>query len=125
VRESLEDRASKPCRVYEVPRSDDVLVTVLSGDADYNPKIITRTTATVLLTVQTQVFVTHSYSVRGPRTVTMRSSGRDSTRSTLVAVGAVTDSVDLQLNIKSLPVLWLQRFETVESGWLASSTFVR
>jgi iron complex outermembrane recepter protein len=42
-------------------RSDDVLVTTPNGDADNNPKLLTRTTATFKPTDAFQIFLTHSY----------------------------------------------------------------
>jgi iron complex outermembrane recepter protein len=42
-------------------RSDDVLVTTPKGDADNNPKLMTRTTATFKPSEAFQIFVTHSY----------------------------------------------------------------
>jgi iron complex outermembrane recepter protein len=42
-------------------RSDDVLVTTPNGDADNNPKLMTRTTFTFKPTESFQIFATHSY----------------------------------------------------------------
>jgi iron complex outermembrane recepter protein len=42
-------------------RSDDVLVTTPKGDADNNPKLLTRTTATFKPSEAFQIFLTHSY----------------------------------------------------------------
>jgi outer membrane receptor protein involved in Fe transport len=42
-------------------RSDDVLVTTPKGDADNNPKLMSRTTATFKPTEAFQIFVTHNY----------------------------------------------------------------
>jgi iron complex outermembrane recepter protein len=42
-------------------RSDDVLVTTPKGDADNNPKLMSRTTATFSPTESFQIFATHSY----------------------------------------------------------------
>jgi outer membrane receptor protein involved in Fe transport len=42
-------------------RSDDVLVTTPNGDADNNPKLLTRTTATFKPNEAFQIFVTHNY----------------------------------------------------------------
>lgn len=47
-------------------RDDDALVLIPKGDADNNPKIITRTTATVELTPRLAVFATHSYLGKRP-----------------------------------------------------------
>jgi iron complex outermembrane recepter protein len=42
-------------------RSDDVLVTTPNGDADNNPKLLARTTATFKPSDAFQIFVTHNY----------------------------------------------------------------
>jgi iron complex outermembrane recepter protein len=42
-------------------RSDDKLVTTPKGDADNNPKLLTRTTATFKASETFQIFATHSY----------------------------------------------------------------
>jgi iron complex outermembrane recepter protein len=42
-------------------RSDDVLVQTPKGDADNNPKLMTRTTATIDPTESVSIFVTHNY----------------------------------------------------------------
>jgi iron complex outermembrane recepter protein len=42
-------------------RSDDVLVTTPKGDADNNPKLMSRTTATFKPTEAFQIFLTHNY----------------------------------------------------------------
>jgi iron complex outermembrane recepter protein len=48
--------------VFNTPlRSDDVLVQTAPGDADNNPKLLTRTTATFKPSDAFQIFLTHSY----------------------------------------------------------------
>lgn len=42
--------------------ADDVLVSTAKGDADNNPKILTRTTATLTPAESVQVFLTHNYT---------------------------------------------------------------
>jgi iron complex outermembrane recepter protein len=42
-------------------RADDVLVTTPKGDADNNPKLMTRTTATFKPVEAAQIFLTHNY----------------------------------------------------------------
>jgi iron complex outermembrane recepter protein len=48
--------------IFNTPiRSDDVLVTTPDGDADNNPKLLTRTTATFKPSEAFRIFLTHNY----------------------------------------------------------------